>query len=249
MRKSNLTNTLVIISDQCDGVYEDKWKKDVLHYTGMGLNGDQDINYMQNKTVNESKINGIDMFLFEVYKKGEYVYRGRVELADKPYIAKQLDQQKKMRNVWIFPLRIVDVDDYITGDFIYRQSEIKRKKAHRLQDKELLEIADCIQGTPGVREIKTSVYQRSEYVVEFAKRRAKGKCQLCGKEAPFKNKNGEAYLEVHHIVWLSNGGEDTINNAVALCPNCHRKMHALNLKEDIEKLQNVVEEFRNDFKY
>lgn len=24
--------------------------------------------------------------------------------------------------------------------------------------------------------------------------------------------------------WLSNDGEDTIDNTIALCPNCHRKM-------------------------
>ncbi|WP_296863638.1 HNH endonuclease [Thermosyntropha sp.] len=28
-----------------------------------------------------------------------------------------------------------------------------------------------------------------------------------------------------HIEWLSRGGTDTIDNTVALCPNCHRKMH------------------------
>ncbi|MFU8787539.1 MAG: HNH endonuclease [Methylobacter sp.] len=32
-------------------------------------------------------------------------------------------------------------------------------------------------------------------------------------------------MEVHHIVPLSQGGEDTIEYVVALCPNCHRKRH------------------------
>jgi 5-methylcytosine-specific restriction protein A len=39
-------------------------------------------------------------------------------------------------------------------------------------------------------------------------------------------------LEVHHIQWLSNDGDDTIDNIVALCPNCHRKMHILDLEKD-----------------
>ena len=51
-------------------------------------------------------------------------------------------------------------------------------------------------------------------------------------EAPFKTKDGTPYLETHHIVWLSNGGEENPDNTVALCPNCHRKMHSLNLKKD-----------------
>ena len=47
-----------------------------------------------------------------------------------------------------------------------------------------------------------------------------------------KTKDGSPYLETHHIVWLSNGGEVTPDNTVALCPNSHRKMHSLNLKKD-----------------
>lgn len=41
----------------------------------------------------------------------------------------------------------------------------------------------------------------------------------------------------HHIIWLLGGGEDTIQNTVALCPNCHRKMHVLNLEFDLQKLK------------
>ena len=54
--------------------------------------------------------------------------------------------------------------------------------------------------------------------------------------APFIDKNGVPFLETHHIKWLSEGGDDSIQNTVALCPNCHRKMHSLNRKADINKL-------------
>lgn len=74
MRKSNTTNTLVIVTDYTRGVYHDKWIGGVLHYTGMGLLGDQDINYMQNRTLNESATNGVDVHLFEVMEPGEYTY-------------------------------------------------------------------------------------------------------------------------------------------------------------------------------
>jgi 5-methylcytosine-specific restriction protein A len=33
------------------------------------------------------------------------------------------------------------------------------------------------------------------------------------------------YLEVHHKVQLAAGGEDVVENAIALCPNCHRREH------------------------
>ena len=72
----------------------------------------------------------------------------------------------------------------------------------------------------------TSLYIRNPYIVERAKRLSAGKCQDCGQFAPFINKvTKEPFLEVHHIVPLSEGGEDSINNVVALCPNCHRKRH------------------------
>ncbi|MEO1942713.1 MAG: HNH endonuclease [Candidatus Thioglobus sp.] len=41
---------------------------------------------------------------------------------------------------------------------------------------------------------------------------------------------------MHHIHQLADGGEDTTENAVALCPNCHRMMHSLNRKSDIDML-------------
>ena len=67
MRRSHKTNTLVIISDYTKGLYHDKWEGDVLHYTGMGKNGDQRIDTNQNKTLNESARNGVAVFLFEVF--------------------------------------------------------------------------------------------------------------------------------------------------------------------------------------
>lgn len=85
-------------------------------------------------------------------------------------------------------------------------------------------------------QISISAFSRNPYVAELAKRKAKGICQLCENPAPFNDKDGKPYLETHHIVWLSEGGEDTIENCTALCPNCHQKMHILNLKFDIAKL-------------
>lgn len=90
------------------------------------------------------------------------------------------------------------------------------------------------------KKITTTGYERDPYVVEYAKRRANGKCQLCLEKAPFNNIVGKPYLEAHHIIWLSKGGADSTNNTVALCPNCHRKMHILNIKQDVNYLQNTI---------
>ncbi len=59
----------------------------------------------------------------------------------------------------------------------------------------------------------------------YVLKRAKGICELCKKQAPFKKQDEIPYLEVHHWTPLADGGEDTIQNAAALCPNCHREAH------------------------
>ena len=64
---------------------------------------------------------------------------------------------------------------------------------------------------------------------------------MCGKPAPFNDKSGDPYLESHHIKWLSKGGEDSPYNVVALCPNCHRKMHIVNDSEDVRFLCDIAE--------
>jgi hypothetical protein len=71
---------------------------------------------------------------------------------------------------------------------------------------------------------KTS-YVRDPKVVRWVLDRAKGTCELCNRPAPFLDSKGEPFLEVHHVVLLSNGGPDTVENARGLCPNCHREVH------------------------
>jgi 5-methylcytosine-specific restriction enzyme A len=74
-------------------------------------------------------------------------------------------------------------------------------------------------------------YSRNPHVVAQALFRAQGKCEKCGKNAPFRrSSNGTPYLEVHHKIPLSeqvnnDSNLDTLENVLALCPNCHRKAH------------------------
>lgn len=70
------------------------------------------------------------------------------------------------------------------------------------------------------------VFIRNADVVVEVLQRANGVCDYCEKPAPFvKDSDGQGYLEVHHIKPLADNGDDTIDNAVALCPNCHRQAH------------------------
>lgn len=55
---------------------------------------------------------------------------------------------------------------------------------------------------------------------------ANGMCELCGMTGPFESAiDQRPFLEVHHVKQLRDGGFDHTSNAVALCPNCHRRCH------------------------
>ena len=53
-------------------------------------------------------------------------------------------------------------------------------------------------------------------------------CQCC------KTKKGT--LHAHHVIYRSQGGADTLDNLVTLCEECHRKLHAGELKSFESKL-------------
>lgn len=106
-----------------------------------------------------------------------------------------------------------------------------------MSDTELRRRAATAPAKPKSSTTVGVVYTRNRYVAELAKRRANGLCELCRKPAPFTNASNEPYLESHHIVWLAHGGPDSLENTVALCPNCHRKMHIVNDAKDVKKLK------------
>ncbi|WP_082080044.1 HNH endonuclease [Cupriavidus basilensis] len=80
--------------------------------------------------------------------------------------------------------------------------------------------------TPKRITVTTTVFARNADVVLQVLDRANGQCEGCSQVAPFRRKSDNSpYLEVHHVVHLADGGEDTVDNALALCPNCHRRRH------------------------
>ncbi|WP_246069444.1 HNH endonuclease [Marinobacter piscensis] len=79
---------------------------------------------------------------------------------------------------------------------------------------------------PSPTLVTTTAFIRNADVIAEVLSRAKGNCELCHQTAPFNRRSdGTPYLEVHHKVRLADGGEDTVENAIALCPNCHRREH------------------------
>jgi len=239
MRRSHKTKSLIIVSDPTKGLYVDEWRGHTLHYTGMGLRGDQSLDSAQNRTLAESRSSGVQVHLFEVHREHVYTYVGPVTLEGDPYESQQADADNRMRRVWIFPVRPINssFQSPIPLDTLQKVQARQRKNALALSNNEIAARARRSTGRPASRKVTTTVFVRDEFVAENAKRRARGICDLCCEKAPFADKNGRPYLETHHVKWLARGGEDTIDNTVALCPNCHRRMHVVDLVADRNKLR------------
>lgn len=80
---------------------------------------------------------------------------------------------------------------------------------------------------------------------------ADGKCEGCDCPAPFVDDAGAPFLEVHHVMPLASWGSDRVSNAVALCPNCHRRCHYSVDREEFkaglyQKLPRLVPDVSDD---
>jgi hypothetical protein len=100
------------------------------------------------------------------------------------------------------------------------------QKLSGLSDEELMKKLPKTGNKPQKRWAQSSEYDRCPAVAAFVLRRANGLCEGCREKAPFPRKSDETpYLEVHHKTFLSENGADDTENAIALCPNCHRREH------------------------
>lgn len=110
----------------------------------------------------------------------------------------------------------------------YVDQELQARVALALQDSASSRSARLAAANPKPAsiEVVARAFRRNPDVIAEVLIRAGGKCEHCGKAAPFLRKSdGSPYLEVHHKHMLADGGDDTVENAIALCPNCHRQSH------------------------
>lgn len=102
----------------------------------------------------------------------------------------------------------------------------KVKASQRMDATERRKRLEAAASQPGKQRVVTTAYQRNPDVIAEVLYRANGVCESCGKNAPFERlSDGSPFLEVHHKVPLAQNGPDTVENAAALCPNCHRREH------------------------
>ncbi len=116
-----------------------------------------------------------------------------------------------------------------------------KKKVNRNR---ILPLAHQPVGEKAPKRVTRSVeeFERDPMVKAWVLQTAHGKCELCACKAPFVDDDGLPFLEVHHVIPLADGGSDVVSNAVALCPNCHRRCHHATDRENATlKLKEVCE--------
>ena len=94
---------------------------------------------------------------------------------------------------------------------------------------------------------ETTSFSRDPKVVAWVLKNSNGVCESCDELAPFTKPDGDFYLEVHHLQRLADNGTDTTSNAVAVCPNCHRRLHYANNRDEVlanlyQRIDRLVEE-------
>jgi 5-methylcytosine-specific restriction protein A len=202
--------------------YEDEFHGDTFLYTGEGQTGDMEMDG-GNQAIRDHQQNSNQLHLFENTDEAwQVVYVGQFEYADH-FWERLPDTEGNMRDAVRFKLEPasgakINLD---TGDLDSLSDE---EVYERAKEAGTTQTGSGSGGGSSTSTTRTS-YSRSEVVKRYAKRVADGLCQGCGEEAPFIDEDGEPFLEVHHLYRRSDGGADDPDNVIALCPNCHRRVH------------------------
>ena len=126
---------------------------------------------------------------------------------------------------------IVELIGQLEGIVSVPQIEFEEQVSRLRREKDLS--APQGNATPN-RQVKESIsFRRDPKVVAWVLKNSDGICESCNDPAPFTKPDGDFYLEVHHLRRLVDGGSDTITNAVAVCPNCHRRLHYANDRNEV----------------
>jgi hypothetical protein len=116
--------------------------------------------------------------------------------------------------------------DNIDANELNAKLEEGIEKARAGSRKERLKRLSQAQAKPNTTQVTSIAFIRNPDVIAEVLERAKGICEHCSCNAPFtRRRDNTPYLEVHHRIQLSEGGSDTVENAIAVCPNCHRELH------------------------
>jgi 5-methylcytosine-specific restriction protein A len=212
---------LVIVITGEEGLehgYADGTRDDgAFEYFGEGQVGDM-VLQRGNLAIASHAADGKSLLLFRKSAEG---LRFLGEMAyEKHHIEKAPDREGNQRDAIVFELRPLSAIVETTED----ASQTEPPKS--LEELRALAKAAAAIVPPTKTASVRNIYQRSRDVRNYVVARAAGNCEGCKCTAPFFRKDGSPYLEPHHIRRVSDGGPDDPSFVIALCPNCHRRVHA-----------------------
>jgi predicted HNH restriction endonuclease len=120
-------------------------------------------------------------------------------------------------------LQFLREDDILT--FLDRRGSYTLKGVLLRGELEDDKAAEVSKAEPAKREYLIETYARNQGWVTEAKNRFGVYCLCAGCQNTFLKPDGEPYIEVHHIIPLSDGGEDSLWNLAVLCAHHHRLAH------------------------
>lgn len=210
------TGSIVIKATLKGGKYPNRWneKSGVLEYYLKDRNGIAKETYVENQAITNSMPDTIYTFLRKT-PHDSFTYLGQFS-----YETINIDNErgkffKLKRSPEILYEEHKVLDGLEAAIDIASKSSVKERR---------LRLAKA-EKKPNVIYTTNKTFVRNPDVIIEVLTRANGYCEICRKLAPFKKRNGAWYLEVHHKKQLSKGGNDTVEDAQALCPNCHREQH------------------------
>ena len=129
-------------------------------------------------------------------------------------------------------------DEFQDEDGVQSYDDLPSSKdgiLHELREKAYAQSIDELPTFASESQIR----KRNGAIKRYALERSAGICEGCSEPAPFINKNGQPYLEVHHLTPVSDGGADHPRNVAAVCPNCHSRAEK---SEDSEQFNESIRE-------
>lgn len=197
-----------------DDVHYDDGRID---YFGEGQVGDMEL-VRGNRAIANHVADGKDLLWFEKsYPERTLTFRGEFVCGAWRW-GRSSDRDGNDRAAIIFELHPLES----VAEAIEAQPVARAQDLDRLRELAFAAAApSVIVGTAN-----RTIYQRSADIKAYVLARAKGVCHGCEQPAPFVRADGSPYLEPHHIRRASDGGPDDPRFVIALCPNCHRRVHA-----------------------
>lgn len=208
------------------------------------------VGWENKKNISDTRLEGINTFIKKYQPNEKEVYfeangsecvnlitiKNLTELEDKfsvTYLTKVKDNKPLKRRTragnWSavkIPPSYLFLEENILVEDLEKELKEEIENSENLTSVERNERLSKADKLPQRTKILSSGFKRNPDVIVEVLLRANGICEKCNKPAPFlRAKDNTPFLEIHHKIFLANGGEDTVDNTIAVCPNCHRELH------------------------